>query len=249
MHKISVLIITKNEQDSIAACVKSAAWADEVVVVDSYSTDDTLIFAKENGARTFLHEWEGYAQQKNWGISQCINQWILWIDADEVITPELRNEILNLPPESEDIAGYEIPRLSYFSGHPIYHSGWYPGYVLRLFDKTKGSLDTTQLVHEHVKVNGKTAKLRSNLLHYTYASINDYIKRQDVYALLWAEENTGKKTGGFIKALLHAKILFLKNYILKLGFLDGYYGLLICSLASYYTYKKYLKLGKLNKTR
>ncbi len=173
---------------------------------------------------------------------------MLSIDADEIVPPELADEINNIfSYETNLYSGYYIPRLAYFLGKPIKHCGWYPGYVLRLFNKNNGRWKN-QSVHESVEiVSGKTAKLRNHLLHYTYNSVSEYIERQDKYSTLWAQENFSKINSNSIIAVTRMIFSFIKMYFLRLGFLDGKHGFILCRLASRYVYSKYIKVWKLNK--
>lgn len=244
-EKLSVTIITLNEETEIGACLESIAWADEIIVVDSGSADRTVEIAKKFTEKVFLHPWEGYARQKNWAVAQASHEWVLSIDADERVPRELRGEIEAVLGSSSPVGGYYIPRKNFFLGRWIRHGGWHPDYVLRLFQRNEGRF-VDRRVHESVSVDGPTGKLRTPLEHYTYRSIEAYFERMERYATLAAEEmfERGRKASR-LDLTLRPWSTFLKMYFLRLGFLDGRDGLRLARLYSLYTLSKYEKLAKM----
>lgn len=250
MEGLSVTIITLNEEENIRDCLESVKWADEIVVLDSYSSDKTTDICKEYTDKVHSErEWHGFGRQKNLCIEKAKGPWILNIDADERVTPELRKEIEGiLSGKQENLNGFYIPRKSFFIGKWIRYCGWYPDYNLRLFRKDKGRF-SERLVHESVELKGKTGHLKNPLEHYTYKSISDYLLRTDKYSRLAAKEmfNNGKK-GNYFDILLRPLATFLKMFILKRGFLEGYRGLILSCLYASYTLSKYAKLWEMTNT-
>jgi glycosyltransferase involved in cell wall biosynthesis len=249
MTSLSVIIITRNESANIRACLESVAWADEIIVVDSGSTDETCSVAKELGAQVYAHaDWPGFGAQKNLALSYASKDWVLSIDADERVTPELRTEIEQAMRKGK-IDGYYCPRLSQFCGQFIHHCGWYPDYVLRLFKRETGRFSDS-LVHESVLQIGVTAKLKTPLLHYSYLTAADVERKVEHYSSAAAQQmfQAGKHTNR-VGAILSAGWAFVRTYILRLGMLDGRAGLRIASMNARTTYLKYRKLAALNSTR
>lgn len=242
MEKVSVVIITKDEERNIGACLESIKWADEIVVVDSGSKDKTREICEEYGAKVFIEEWLGFGRQKNKAIEKTKNEWILNLDADEKVTPELTAEIAEVLDEKVELNGFYIPRKNFFASRWIRHGGWYPDYNLRLFRKSKGRFRERH-VHEKVILEGKVGYLKNPIEHHTYSSIKEFLQRQDLYSDLAAQEmfNAGKKSR-FYDILFRPTWTFFQMYFLRAGFLDGYYGFLLARLYSYYTLAKYSKL-------
>ena len=240
MIPVSVVIVTLNEERNIEDALKSAADFDEIIVVDSFSTDKTVEICKRYTDKFYQHEWSGYAKQKQRAVDYAVSPWVLILDADERITAELRDEIAEAI-ERPDNAGFSVPRMNFFLGTWIRHSGWWPDYTLRLFRKDMGAIEDRE-VHERVVVKGSVGKLKSCLEHYTYRTISDYIRKMDIYATLAARE-IRKKSGrpGIVAILIKPCITFLKMYILRLGFLDGMHGMLLAVLYGYYTFLKYAR--------
>ncbi|MEK6691241.1 MAG: glycosyltransferase family 2 protein [Nitrospirota bacterium] len=247
MSRLSVAIITYNEEEEIKDCLESVKWADEIVVVDSFSTDKTLDICRQYTNKVFQHEWSGYSNQKNYAINVTTNPWILILDADERVSERLTKEIKEILDKDLGVDGYYIPRKSYFLGRWIRYGGWYPDYSIRLFRKDKGRFEQRE-VHESVRINGKTAKLKNHLEHYTYRNLSEYIQRMDRYSTLAAMEMVGEGRRSGPRNILFRPILtFFRMYILKQGFREGIYGLLISVLYSYYTFLKYAKLWEMRK--
>ncbi len=241
MSTISVIIITYNEEKRLDPCLKSVAWADEIIVVDSFSKDKTVEIAQRYTNKVFLRSFKGYGSQKAFALAQAKGEWVLSVDADERVSESLKKEIKEAIKRS-DIFGYYIPRQSFFCGKFIKHSGWFPDYQLRLFKRDRARFEE-RLVHERVIVEGKVGRLKSPLLHYTYNSLTEFLEKMERYTELWAEEQKRKgKKGGILKGFGHGVWTFLKMYFLRLGFLDGRYGILLASLYANYTLIKYTKL-------
>jgi glycosyltransferase involved in cell wall biosynthesis len=247
MALLSVIIITKNEAENIRACLESVAWADEVIVVDSGSTDATVDICRELGAKVHVHDWPGFGMQKNRALSYATHEWVLSIDADERVTPELHSQIIKaMQNETED--GFYLPRLSQFCGKFIRHSGWYPDYVLRLFRRTKGRF-SEDMVHERVILEGATSRLSSPLLHYSYLNQADVRRKTEQYARAGAMQMLKNgKSATFADAPLRAGWAFIRTYFLRLGFMDGIAGFNIARMNFRTTYLKYRQLRALRST-
>ena len=246
--KISVIIITKNESMNIRACLESVAWADEVIVVDSGSTDDTVAICKELGAQVYVHDWPGFGPQKNRALSYAKNEWVFSIDADERVTPELKTQLIKAM-QTKNIDGFYVPRLSQFCGTFIRHSGWYPDYILRLFKKSQGRF-SDDMVHERVIIKGAAKQLTSPLLHYTYLTKADVQRKTEQYAQAGALKMLGAgKKANILDAPIRAGWAFIRTYCLRLGFLDGIAGWGIALMNAKTTYLKYCQLRELNLAR
>ena len=249
VEKISVIIITLNEEENIRGCLESVKWADDIVILDSESTDKTVEICREYTDRVYIEKaWHGFGKQKNLCIEKAKGPWILNIDADERVTPELGKEIVEiLSGRQRSCNGFNMPRKSFFLGKWIRYCGWYPDYNLRLFRKNKG-LFSESLVHESVKIQGKAEFLRNPLEHYTYKSIDDYLCRMNKYARLAAEEmSRNGKSVNYFDLLSRPLITFLKMFLLRRGFLEGYRGLILSYLYASYTLSKYSKLWEMKK--
>jgi len=247
MIKLSVVIITRNEERNLPRCLTSVEWADEIVVVDSGSTDKTPDIARNHGARVFSFGWSGFGPAKQEGVRQAEGEWILSLDADEEVPPKLAREIQAKLNEDSDIVGYHIPRRTQFLGRWIRHGGWYPDLVLRLFRRNRGNFDNA-VVHESVRVSGRTARLTHDLLHYCYPSLESYFEKFNRYTTLAAEElHHNRKTAGLTKIVINPIAKFIKQYCLRGGFLDGLEGLILALLSSCYVLTKYAKLRDLNR--
>lgn len=223
-NKISVVIITKNEETNIKGCLESVLWADEIIVVDSGSTDKTIQICNEFNVKLFMQEWEGFAEQKKYALSLASNEWVLSLDADERVSRELSDEILQLV--SQDFAGYYIKRDNYFLGKLIKGSDWGNDYQLRLFIKDKTSLNK-RLVHEKFEVEGQTSQLKNTISHYSYRNLKDAFVKINHYSTLEAIEKQDKRSSSWFAILLTPLIAFIQIYVLKRGFIDGFHGLLV----------------------
>jgi len=245
MPALSVIIISRNETANISDCIASVAWADEIIVVDSGSVDDTVSLAREMGAQVYQHaDWPGFGPQKNRALDYATKDWVLSLDADERVTPELRTEIEQAMREAR-AEGYYIPRLSQFCGRFVRHSGWYPDYVLRLF-KRDAARFSDSLVHETVLLTGATAKLTSPLLHYSYRTADDVERKVKNYSDAAAQQmfESGKRSG-LVGAILSGAWAFVRTYVLRMGMLDGSAGWHIARMNARTTYLKYRKLAAL----
>ena len=243
---LSVIVIAKNEAANIRACLESVSWADEIIVVDSGSTDGTADIAKETGATVYVHaDWPGFGPQKNRALGYATGDWIFSIDADERVTPELRREIEQAICKT-GIEGYYCPRLSQFCGQYIHHCGWYPDYVLRLFRRNAGRFSDS-LVHEVVRLEGKTARLQNPLLHYSYLTQDDVERKVEHYSSAAAQQmfESGKYSS-WLGAALSGGWAFVRTYLLRLGVLDGLAGWNIACMNARTTYLKYRKLTALH---
>ncbi|MEK6692593.1 MAG: glycosyltransferase family 2 protein [Nitrospirota bacterium] len=247
MEKLSVAIITHNEEKDIRDCLESVKWADEIVVVDSFSNDKTVEICREYSDKVYQREWSGFSNQKNNAIDLTNNPWVLVVDADERVSEGLKKEIKEILNKDPEFNGYFIPRKSYFLRKWIRYSGWYPDYSVRLFRKDKGRFEQRE-VHESVKIDGKTGKLKNPLEHYTYSSLSEYIKRMDTYSTLAAREmvNDGKRTG-IVSIISRSLFTFFRMYVLQQGFREGMHGLLLAIFYSYYTFVKYAKLWEMKR--
>ena len=240
MDKISATIITLNEEKNIGDCLASLDFADEIVVVDSGSGDRTEEICQAHPKVRFIqHTWEGYGRQKNFAAEQAANDWILNIDADERVTPELRASIFLAA--TNGAAAFRMARENYFGSRWIKYCGWYPNYSTRLYAREKCS-SSEKSVHESLKYPGSVGTLSGNLKHFTYTGITDYLARMNRYSTLAAEEvlKAGKKPG--IPALVFKPVFtFFKMYVVKMGFLEGVHGFQLSVLYSAYTFAKYAK--------
>jgi glycosyltransferase involved in cell wall biosynthesis len=233
VNKLSVVIITKNEEKFITDAVSSAIFADEVLVLDSGSTDQTCNIAKEMGARVKRQDWLGFGAQKNKAVELANNDWVFVLDADERITLELQDEITSTlkNPQSD---GYRIARLNNFFGKNIKTCGLYPDYSIRLFNRNKGKFNDVA-VHESVQMSGSVSTLNNHMIHLAYETIDEFRTKQKKYAAL-----SHKKKNRF-KALISPPWTFFKIYFIKLGLLDGWHGFVIAKLYAQYTFWKYTK--------
>lgn len=242
MAKLSVIIIAKNESANIRDCIASVCWADEIVLVDSGSTDDTVSIARAMGAKVYEHtDWPGFGPQKNRALDYATNEWVLSVDSDERVTPQLQAEIASVL-QNPQADGYEISRLSSFCGRFMHHSGWSPDYVLRLFRRDKGRFSDA-LVHESVQLQGSVAQLKQNLLHYSYLDFDDVLNKLNNYSGAAAVmlDRRGKQ-GGLRQAIIHGLWAFFRTYILRAGFLDGREGFMLAVMNAENSYYRYIKL-------
>jgi glycosyltransferase involved in cell wall biosynthesis len=245
--KLSVGILTFNSERKIEEVLSSVKdIADEIVVLDSGSEDRTLEIAESFGARVFYRKFDNFVNQKNHLLSLCRGEWVLFIDDDEVVSEELAGEILKVKESNPPIAGYYVNVLTNYLGRWIKHA-WYPDWHLRLAKREKCRWEGDR-VHEKLVVDGKVGYLKGNLLHYSYPSVSYHLKKIDLYTTLYAEGafKKGKKFS-LLKLLSSPVGAFLRRYILKRGFLDGFEGFALSVMASYYTFLKYLKLWELEK--
>jgi len=239
--KITATIITLNEERNIARAIESLRCCSEILVVDSGSADRTMELAEKHGAKVVESPWPGYAAQKNYAADQASNDWILSIDADEVVSEALDGEIWQLKRNGAAYDAYTMPRLAQYLGRWILHSGWYPDRKIRLYDRRKAKW-TGKFVHENLEVNGRIGHLQSNLLHFTCDSLSEHLKTMDRYTTLAAEELVSQKTRVRLRHMIcDPAWTFTRTYFLQRGFLDGLEGLTIAYMAALYTFLKYAK--------
>ena len=240
-HSLTVIIVAKNEERNIADCIASASFADEVLVLDSRSTDRTVQLAREAGARVVETDWPGYGPQVERGFEMARSTWVMSLDADERITPRLRDELLQAL-RSGAHAGYRVPRHSEFCGRFVRHGGWRPDHTLRVGLRAKSGF-TDHFLHAHMTVAGTLGTLHSSLIHYSYPNLHDVLEKLDRYSTGHALDMRSRgKTGGIGKGVVHGLAAFLRTYIFRMGFLDGGHGLMLAIYNAEYTYYKYLKL-------
>jgi glycosyltransferase involved in cell wall biosynthesis len=239
---LSVATITLNEEANLARTLASVAWADEIIVVDSGSTDRTRELAESYGAKMFVEEWKGFAAQKNSALAHATGDWILSLDADEEVEPALAEEIRTVLVANPSVVGFWIPRKNFFLGRWIRHGGFYPDPKLRLFRRGIGAFEE-RAVHEDIRIDGATASLKNNLLHRAYPTLDNYIEHMNRYSSLGAQMADEKRSRGFslVDIVVRPKLTFLYNYFLRLGFLDGREGLLLHLYHAAYVSWKYAK--------
>ncbi len=241
MPKLTVTVITRNEAANVEAALASVAWADEIVVVDSESTDGTAAIARRQGTRVEVRPWPGYSAQKNFAASIASHDWILSLDADERVTAALAAEIQALLRSEPPHRGYRVPRISHYLGRWIRGTDWYPDYQLRLYDRRAGEWNGRR-VHESVALKGGPGRLANDLQHYPYRDISHHLATIDRYTTLAAEQmHADGRSPSIAGILLHPPFAFLRNYVLRGGFRNGSAGLIVSILNSYYVF---LKLAK-----
>jgi glycosyltransferase involved in cell wall biosynthesis len=243
---ISVVIITYNEEKQLEATLKSVSdIASEIVVVDRFSDDDTVKLAKKYTDRVFQREWTNFSNQKNFGNSKTSFPWIFSLDADERISPELREEILLLKEGEPECSGFSMPRKAYYLGRWIRHGGWYPDRKLRLFRKDSARWEG-EYVHESLVIDGKVNVLHGALHHFTYRGIRDHLERINVYSDLEAQKlYARKKKCRWYHLAILPFLNFLKSYIWRAGILDGFAGFVIATLRGYSVFVRYAKLKEI----
>jgi len=245
MEKLSAVIITKNEERNIERCLRSVSWVDEIVVVDSGSQDRTLDICRQFGCKIIETEWLGFGPTKQHAVNAATHDWVLSIDADEEVTPELQEEIKTVLQQNQHMNGYRIRWLSYYIKKWVRYSGWNKQYKLKLFNRQYGHFNDS-LIHEKVVLEGPGAKLKHVLKHHTYPDLATFTRKMDSYAEMGARMLYEKgKEGSLWSAYLHGMATFIKMYFLQLGFLDGKVGLILASNYAFAVYYKYLKLWEM----
>lgn len=244
MTTLAAVLIVRNEATRLRECLESVRWADEIVVVDTGSTDDTLAIAREFTPKVSSAPFTGFGPLKNRALELATADWILSIDADERVTPELRREI-EAAIAGGDHAGYFIPRLSHLCGRPMRHGGWWPDYVARLVRRGRGRF-TDQPVHEELRIEGSAGRLSAPLVHLAYDDLEQVIDKLNRYSTLAAEKmhRAGRRAGP-LTALAHGAWSFLRTYVLQLGLLDGRRGLILAVLNAEHSYYRYVKLWRM----
>lgn len=247
---VSVTIVTFNEERNIRDCLESVSWADEIIVIDSFSSDATVSICREYAAKVFIEPWEGFAATKQKALDRAAHRWVLSLDADERITKNLRDEIIDaLDNVSKDVAGFFIPRRNFFGGVWVKYGGWFPDYTMRLVDKSRSSFPP-RAVHEAISVKGATRRLKEPMLHYTYRTISDYIERMQRYTSLGARDVTPGPIRLSLPMIYSRRwYSFIRRFFFQRGFLDGRLGLILADLHAMQTYVKYLKARELYKKR
>ena len=245
MPSLSAVLIVKNEATSLADCLNTISWTDEIVIVDAGSNDKTLEIARKYTDRIYSEpDWQGYGVQRQRAQSYASGDWIVMIDADEHVTPELRTAIQAAVTNNDQSRVYALPRLSWVFGRFIRHGGWYPDYVIRLYPRAKASYGDEK-VHEKLHFgNGmRVEKLQGDLLHYTYRDLHHYLVKSAGYAAAWAEQRQARgRRGSLWQGFWHGVACFLRMYLFRLGFLDGRQGLLLAILSAHSTFVKYADL-------
>ncbi|PYQ93423.1 MAG: hypothetical protein DMF96_29965 [Acidobacteria bacterium] len=248
MPKLSVTVITRNEAADIGAALASVAWSDEIVVVDSQSTDETVAIARRHTERVVVREWPGYIGQKNYAASIASHDWILSLDADERVTPALAEEIKTLLAGAPREAAFRIPRITWHLGRWIRTTDWYPDYQLRLYDRRSAQW-TGRYVHEAVTVRGATGQLRGELQHYAYRDLADHLETIDRYTTYAARQmHEDGRHAGPLQMAGHAPLAFLRNYLAHGGIRDGVPGFVISAMNAYYVFLKFAKLWEIERT-
>lgn len=243
MKKISVNIITKNEASRIEACLRSVAWADEIIVLDSGSTDDTVAICKKYTDKIWVTDWPGFGQQKNRALEKATHKWVLSIDADEQVSSDLQREIKTIIQPDSPHAAYNIPRLSSYLGKTLRHGDWKNDYCLRLFQREKARF-SDDVVHEKLQVlEGSVGKLKNPLYHETFTSLEQVLEKVNSYSTLGARAKYAKgKRASFLKAIGRGLWTFFRCYVLKCGFLDGKEGFMLAVSNAEGVYYRYLKM-------
>ena len=247
MPFLSVVIITLNEERNIKRCLDSIkSVADEIIVIDSGSTDLTKQICESAGTHFIYKAWEGYAPARNFGAEQASNDWIFALDADESLSDELKESITSLKNNNEP-AFASVKRLTNYCGHWVKHCGWYPDIKLRFYDRRKGQFNG--IIHESITpLPNNTLLLNGDLLHYSYYSMEEHILQYNKFTTLTAQDAfTNGKRSSILKIVINPAIKFIKSYFIQLGFLDGYYGYIICKMSAHATFLKYCKLYILGK--
>jgi glycosyltransferase involved in cell wall biosynthesis len=246
--RLSVVVVTQNEEERIRACLESASWADELIVVDAESSDKTATVARELTDHVFVRPWPGFAAQKNFGLEQARGDWILSLDADELVSIPLRQEIAAILAGGGEHAGYAIPRRNVFWGRWVRHGGLYPDWQLRLFRRGRGRF-AERTVHESVTVDGSVGRLSGHLEHRSYRDVADFLERADRYSTLAAAEwlAAGRRSRPLTDLVVRPAGRFLTMYVARAGFLDGWRGFLLAVLYAYYVLMRSAKVWERTK--
>lgn len=249
MPSISAAIITFNEEENIVRTLESLKnFVDEIVIIDSGSSDRTIEIAKESGAKVFSEKWKGYSEQKNSLIEKCSSEWILFLDADEVITDELKNSIFKNLSAENTFDGYFISRKTYYLGKLLKHS-WQPDLKLRLVNKKSNPIWIGNEIHEKLEIDGKTGCLDSYLIHFSYKDISHHFRKTLNYSLISAKDYyNNKKKFSLYKLILNPCVAFIKMYFINLSMLDGIRGFIAAFSSAFYTFMKYLHLWEIDYT-
>ena len=248
MTKVSVVVLTKNEEDRIARCLDSVRWADEIVVVDDQSSDRTLEIVRRYTDKLFVKKMDVEGRHRNWAYAQAKNEWVLSLDADEVVTPELKEEIARVLLKNPQENGFTIPRRNYIGGYWVKYGGWYPSPQLRFFRKSKFKYEEVA-VHPRAFMDDPCGHLKSDLLHYSYRTIEDFLSKLNNQttreAQKWFAQHKPMRLGRF---LYRAIDRFIRTYIAKKGYKDGFYGFVVAFNAGLYQFLSYLKYRELTRS-
>lgn len=240
--RLSATVICKDEVEKIRGCLESVRFCDEVVVVDSGSTDGTLDLCRELADRVIERGWPGHVAQKNFALDQARGEWVLPLDADERVTPELAAEVRRVLAEGPRFDGYRITRHVHYLGRWIDHSGWYPEPRVRLFRRSRGRWGGVN-PHDEVRVDGAVGDLRGEIVHYTYDDLADHVHTLNRFSSILAQEHGARgRRFSWPALLLRPPLEFLKKYVVKRGFLDGAAGFYVAALSSFYVFLKFAKL-------
>jgi glycosyltransferase involved in cell wall biosynthesis len=243
--KLSVTIITRNEAAHIGAALQSVAWADEIIVVDAESTDETVTIARAAGAQVASRPWPGFVDQKNHAASLATHDWILSVDADERVTPQLAGCIRQALATEPQAAAFRMRRVTWHLGRWIRSTDWYPDYQVRLYDRRRARW-SGRYVHEGLTVSGATGELQGELQHYPYRDVSDHLDTIDRYTTAAAAQmREAGRTAGMLEVLGHPPLAFLRNYVARGGFRDGLPGAIVSAMNSYYVFLKFAKLWAL----
>lgn len=247
---ITTIIICQDSASYIRGCLESVTWTDEIIAVDSGSTDSTLDILRQTGAKTFHRDWEGFRKQKEFAMNQATNDWILEIDTDEFLSPELIDEIHNLPTGDWDrYACFEMPRLTFLHDTPVYHCGWFPDFKPRLYNRKNGEW-VGITIHEQFKSSGARKKLKNLLMHKPPWDTASFVKRTIDYSIIGAKDYSAKgRKARFIDMTLRPLYTFIYKFFIRKGFLDGILGFFICATESFGVFVKYYTLRGLTRGR
>lgn len=250
-QKLSVLIITLNEERFIASLLKDIDFADEIIVIDSYSTDKTIsIVASMPHVTLIQNHFINYTSQRNFAIDQAKNDWILFLDADELLTPKLKTEIVTTINSKDAASAYLVHRTFMFKNKKLNFSGWQTDKIFRLFNKSACRYNEDRMVHEKLIVQGTTAVLKNKIIHFSYTSYQEYKLKMIQYGILKANEKIKKGQKPLpILAFFHPIYTFLYQFLIRLGFLDGIRGVIICYLNAYSVFIRYKELKKITASR
>jgi len=250
-QKLSVLIITLNEELHIKSLLNDIDFADEIIVIDSYSTDRTVsIIESFENVKVIQNQFVNYTEQRNFAIDQAQNSWILFIDADERLTPNLKSEIVATINKGNAASAYLIYRTFMFKNKILHFSGWQTDKIFRLFNKTKCRYDQNRMVHEKLVVNGSVATLKNKIIHFSYTSYEDYKAKMYRYGILKAKEKQRKgQKSSYLLLIFHPIYTFLYQFLIRLGFLDGLKGIVICYLNAYSIFIRYKELNRITSSR
>jgi glycosyltransferase involved in cell wall biosynthesis len=239
---LSIIVITKNEEAAIGNCLSSIAWADEIIVVDSGSTDRTEMICRQYTDNFYTNDWPGFGPQKNRALELATNEWVLSLDADEMISPELRLEIESVMNNPKLHSAFAIPRRSSYCGKFMHHGGWWPDYVTRLFRKDSARF-SNDLIHERIIVTGSLGRLKHPIIHDAFRDIEEVLETINRYSTIGAKMmHEREKRGTLSKAIFHGFWSFFQTYVVRAGFLDGREGFMLAVSNAEGTYYRYLKL-------